>query len=449
MAARALSTDLYQLTMAAGYVGAGRVGRATFELFVRRLPASRAFLVAAGLEQALEYLETLRFSADEIAYLRTVAALQPAPATFFDEYLPRFRFTGDVWAMPEGTPVFAGEPLLRVTASLPEAQVAETALLSLVDFQTAVASRALRVVVAAGGRPVVEFGARRSHGPEAGALAARAAYLAGCAGTSNVEAGRLWNIPLFGTMAHSWVLAAPDELTAFREFEAMYGDHAVLVLDTFDTLAALDRIITAGLKPAAVRLDSGNLAMLARETRRRLDAAGLESTRIFASGDLDERRIADLIGSGTPVDGFGVGAAISAVTDAPSLGAVYKLVALQEHGAARPVMKLSPDKQTWPGAKQVWRIMRDGLAVGDVVGLAEERGPDGGLPLLMEVMRNGCPLAPTPPLPDVRARCASAVGTLPVGIRRLWEPLPYPVERSGTLAALARRAADTMVTRRA
>lgn len=317
----ALSTDLYQLTMMAGYVQSGLTGPATFELFVRRLPPHRKYLLCAGLAEAIEYLEGLRFGADDIAYLRTVPDLRETEASFFDEYLPNFRFTGDVYAMPEGTVAFDDEPLVQVTASLPEAQLIETALLAIVSFQTSVASRTSRVVRAAEGRPVIEFGARRAHGPESGAFAARAAYLAGCVATSNLEAGRRWKIPVSGTMAHSWVLAHASEEEAFASFAALYGDRAVLLIDTYDTVAAVDRIIAAGLRPAAVRLDSGDLASLATAVRARLDRAGLRDTQLFGSGDLDEHRIRELVRSGTPFDGFGVGSAISAVTDLPSLSA--------------------------------------------------------------------------------------------------------------------------------
>ena len=259
----ALSTDLYELAMMAGYRRAGLTVPATFELYTRRLPPNRSFLIAAGLEPALDFLESLRFSPDDIAYLRALPQLAGAGQDFFDDYLPRFRFTGDVWAVAEGTPVFPPEPMLRVTAPLAEGQLVETALLALVTFQTTVASKAARVAAAADGRSVVEFGARRAHGLEAGVLAARAAYLAGCDGTSNVEAGRRYGIPVSGTMAHSWVLAFPDEEAAFRAYAASFGPHAVLLLDTFDSLAAARRVVSTGLRPSAVRLDSGDLAALA------------------------------------------------------------------------------------------------------------------------------------------------------------------------------------------
>src|SRR3989442_7421425 len=295
MVATALSTDLYELTMMAGYHAAELTIPATFELSVRALPPTRSFLVAAGLEQVLEYMETLRFRPGDIDYLRGLPNLQGVSPEFFDEYLPRFRFSGEVWAVPEGTPVFPPEPLLSVTAPLPEAQVVETALMAWMMFQTSVASRAVRIVDAASGRPVIEFGARRAHGVEAGLLAARAAFLAGCDGTSFVEAGRRFGVPLAGTMGHSWVLAFGDEASAFGSYAGVFGEKAVLLLDTYDTLAAARHVAASGLRPDAVTFDSGDLGSLSRAVREILDAAGLPATRIFANGDLDEWRIAEIV----------------------------------------------------------------------------------------------------------------------------------------------------------
>jgi len=439
MTTSALSTDLYELTMMAGYRRAGLTGPATFELYARRLPPSRSFLVAAGLEQALDFLETLRFTPDDITYLRNLPHLGCVDDAFFDDYLPRFRFTGEVWAVEEGTPVFPPAPLLRVTAPLPEAQVIETALLAFVTFQTTVASKAARIVEAAEGRPVVEFGARRAHGVEAGVLAARAAYLAGCEGTSNVEAGRRFGIPVSGTMAHSWVLAFGDEDEAFETYAHCFRDRAVLLLDTFDTLGAARRVAASGLRPAAVRLDSGDLDALSRQVRGILDAAGLGDTRILASGDLDEGRIAALVSAGAPVDGFGVGAALTTSFDAPSLGAVYKLVELERQGRATPVMKSSPDKETYPGQKQVWRLLHDGSAARDVLGLADEPPIAGAAPLVELVMRDGRRLRPRRALAALRERCRDELARLPAGVRRLAEVGPYPVDLSDGLRALIAR----------
>jgi nicotinate phosphoribosyltransferase len=440
MARRALATDLYELTMMAGYHAAGLMPRATFELYVRELPPNRCFLIAAGLAQALEYLETLAFSHDEIAHLRNLPALRGAPRAFFEEYLPHFRFTGDVWAIEEGTPLFPPEPLLRITAPLPEAQLVETALLSQIAFQTSVASRAVRMVEAAAGRDVVEFGSRRAHGVEAGVYAGRAAFIGGCAATSNVEAGRLFDIPVSGTMAHSWVTAFPNELEAFRRFAEVFGDRAVLLLDTYDTLAAAQMVATSGLKPSAVRLDSGDLVTLSRCVRTILDDAGLRETKIFVSGDLNEYRIADIVASGAPIDGFGVGAALSTSSDLPSLGAVYKLVEIESAGTTVPVMKHSPGKQTHPGKKQVWRLSERNTAKEDVVGLADlDQAPAGAEPLLVQVMRNGKRERPTAPLKMIQAHSRAAVRMLPGAVLLPHSPSRYPVQFAPELQALIDR----------
>ena len=286
-----LSTDLYQFTMAAGYQAAQDGTSASFELFVRELPPSRNYLVTAGLEQALSVLAEWRYTRDEIQYLRGVPTLRNVGPEFFDEYLPRLRFSGDVWAMAEGTPVLAGEPILRVTAPLGEAQLVETALLSTVLFQTSVASKAVRVTDAAAGRPVIEFGGRRAHGVDAALYAARAAYLGGCRATSNVEAGYRFGTPVSGTMAHSWVMAHCDELTAFERYIALYGSDSVLLIDTYDSVTAARKIVSAGLRPAAVRIDSGDLARVSGVVRNIFDAGQLANTRILVSGDLDEHRV--------------------------------------------------------------------------------------------------------------------------------------------------------------
>jgi nicotinate phosphoribosyltransferase len=423
-----LSTDLYQLTMMAGYHAAGLMGRATFELYVRQLPVNRSFLVAAGLEQALLYLESLRFSNEDIDHLRSLPALRGARREFFDEYLPRFRFTGEVWAVDEGIPVFPPAPVLRVTAPLPEAQIVETALLAQIAFQTSVASRGARMVEAASGRPVVEFGARRAHGIEAGVLAARAAFLSGCESTSNVEAGRRFGIPLSGTMAHSWVTAFPTELSAFRHYAEVFGDRTVILLDTYDTLAAARTLVASGLRPHAVRLDSGDVIDLSRRVRAILDDGGLRTTSIFASGDLNEWRIADIVAAAAPIDGFGVGAALSTSSDAPSLGAIYKLVEIERNGVAVPIMKRSPGKQSYPGRKQVWRCVEAGTAVEDLLDLADvERNGESERPLLGPVMRGGIRESPPRTLTALRDHGRTAIAELPASVRRLDDPASYSV----------------------
>lgn len=431
----ALSTDLYEITMMAGYELSLVPGRATFELFVRELPEHRSYLVAAGLEQALDYLEHLQFTPEHIAFLRQLPNLQRLPASFFDEVLPKFRFTGDVWAVPEGTPVFPLEPLVRVTGPLGEAQLVETALLAIITFQTSIASKAARIVDAAQGRHVMEFGSRRAHGIEAGVLAARAAYVAGCASTSNVEAGRRYGIPLAGTMAHSWVMSFPDELTAFRRFSELFGERAVFLIDTYDTLRAAKLVVDSGLHPGAVRIDSGDIMSVSRAVREVLDVGGLHDVKILVSGDLDEYRITELLAAGAPVDGFGVGTALSTSKDAPSLGGIYKIVEVEAPGGMAPVMKLSSGKRSHPGSKQVWRMASAGHAVKDVVGLASE-SLAGGSPLLEPVMLRGRRRAPAPTLDATAASCRRHIEELPISVRQLTARTEYPVEMSAALAHL-------------
>ena len=434
--ARALSTDLYQLTMAAGYHLGGEAGWASFELSVRELPPTRGFVVAVGLEQALDFLESARFTHEDIAYLRSVPPLKRVPKSFFEEFLPQFRFRGNVWAMPEGTPVFAKEPILRVTAPVAEAQLVETALLAIVLFQTSVASKAVRVVQAAAGRPVVEFGARRAHGTEAAVLAGRAAYLGGCAATSDVETGRRFGVPLSGTMAHSWVMSHASERHAFDRFAAIYGDEAVFLLDTYDTLEAARKVARSDLRPAAVRLDSGDLAVLSRKVRQTLDAAGLRETQIVASGDLDEHKIAALVGAGAPIDGFGVGTALSTSSDAPALSGVYKMVEIERGGRNQPTAKLSTGKRTHGGCKQVWRVWAGHTADYDVLGTISEPGPPDSSQLLQCVMKAGRRVGDLPSLVQARNTCAEAVGRLPPPVRALSAPDVYRVELSRQLEKL-------------
>ncbi len=435
----ALSTDFYELTMMAGYYSAGMMDTATFELYARDLPVHRSFLVAAGLAQALEYLEDVHFSDEDIRHLKGLPALRDVRRDFFTHYLAGFRFTGDVWAAPEGTPIFPPEPLLRVTAPLPEAQFVETALLAYVSFQTSVASRAARMVEAAAGRPVVEFGSRRAHGPEAGILAARAAYLAGCESTSNVEAGRRFGIPVSGTMAHSWVTAFATEAEAFRRFADVFGDSAVMLLDTYDPIEAARSLGRSGLTPRGVRLDSGDVVELSRQIRVILDGAGLRETTIFVSGDLNEWRIEEMVRAGAPIDGFGVGAALSTSSDAPSLGAIYKLVEMRRDGAVVPIMKLSAGKATYPGRKQVWRVRSGDSAVRDVIGLADDAPPLNARPLLERVMTNGRREKPAGTLQNLLAGCRAALSELPPDVRRLRDPARYPVQFTETLQSTLER----------
>ena len=435
----ALFTDFYELAMLQSCFERGLERTAVFELFARSLPAERNYLLACGLADALAWLEALAFGPPELAALERLGF----PARFLDR-LAALRFTGDVYAMPEGTPAFAGEPLLAVEAPLPEAQIAETYLLNQLHFQTLVASAGARVVEAAAGRPVADFGARRAHGEDAALKAARALYVAGAASTSNVAAGARYGIPVGGTMAHSYVQAHGGDLAAFRAFAATHPG-ATLLVDTYDAIAGVRAAIalareSPALRPGAIRIDSGPLAELAAEARRLLDAAGLTETRIVASGGLDERSVAALVRAGAPIDAFGVGTRVVTSASAPSFDAVYKLAAYGGEGR----VKRSPGKATLPGRKQVFR-RRDarGEAAGDAIAAADERLD--GEPLLAPVMRGGERLEEgAEPLARARERAAAEIARLPERLRRL-EPAspPYAVEVSAALrAAAARLGAD-------
>ena len=433
-----LFTDLYELTMAAGYFQNGFDARATFELFVRRLPRERNYLVAAGLEQALEFLESLSFSADAIDFLRKQTVFRHVRPEFFD-YLAKLRFTGEVWAVPEGAVVFPEESLLRITAPIVEGQLVETRVLSSINFQTMIASRAARIVTAAAGRDVVEFGARRAHGSEAGILAARAAWIAGCAGTSNMVAAKTFGIPAYGTQAHSWIMAFESESQAFSRFMDIFPEHATLLLDTYDTRPALEKIIASGRKPAGVRLDSGDMAADSRWVRRELDRAGWKDVQIFASGDLNEQKIATLLRRGAKIDAFGVGSALVAATDTPNLSTIYKLVEVERGGKTREAAKFSEAKATYPGRKQVFRFAdARGKWKFDEIVLANE-APRHGTPLLVPVMRDGKRIAPAEPLERARARCAESLKNLPTRLLSLGPAQPYPVRHSKSLRALMRQ----------
>jgi len=416
----ALLTDLYQLTMLQTYFDRDMTRTAVFELFVRKLPPGRRFLVAAGLEQALAFAEGLHFTAEELDWIERSGLFRKG----FAERLARLRFTGAIEAMPEGTVFYPDEPIVRVVAPLPEAQLLETRLLNLVHFETVIASKAAHVRLAAPGKKLIDFGLRRAHGAEAGLLAARASYLAGFDGTATVLAGPLFGIPVFGTMAHSFVQAHESEAEAFAHFAASFPDNAVMLIDTYDTIAGARAAIAACPRLKGVRLDSGDLDSLSREVRRILDEAGLRQASIFASGNLDEERVAALTAAGAPIDGFGIGTALTTSADAPYLDAVYKL---QEYGG-RACRKRSTGKATWPGRKQVYRsYAADGSFARDVVTVVDD--PQPGEPLLAPVMREGKRLA-QPDLAASRAHCLAQLARLP-------KALPYPVEISPALAALA------------
>ena len=431
-----LKVDLYELTMAAAYLRAGKLPQATFELFVRRMPKDRGYLIFAGLEQALEYLSEFCFDPEDLDYLRTLPALADVDPVFFT-VLQNLRFTGDVWAVPEGTPVFANQPLLRITAPLIQAQVLETCLLAGVGFQTLVATKAARVVRAARGRPVVDFGSRRAHGPDAGVLAARAAFIGGCRASSNLEAGKRFGLQVAGTMAHSFVMAFGSEATAFRRYLESFPRNTTLLVDTYDTLAGAKQAAGMGPGVGAIRLDSGNLLDLSRRARRLLDRAGRKDVKIFASGDLDEYRIEKLIEHRAPIDAFGVGTAMVTSADAPSLDVVYKVVETVEPDGSRTYpFKLSSDKSTRPGAKQVFRRRgKRGNLLGDVVGLAQETRP-GEEPLLEKVMANGIRVSPRPSLEDIRSRAQERLSRLPPRVLRQRQPAAYPVKTSSAVERL-------------
>jgi nicotinate phosphoribosyltransferase len=426
-----LVTDLYQLTMLDAYRRLDFTRPAAFELFTRRLPDERGFLLVAGLEQALAYLETLRFPDEELAWLDGLGRFGAG----FTDWLREFRFTGDVWAVPEGTVLFADEPWLRIVAPLPEAQLVESRLINLLHFQTLVASKAARCVLAAGGRGLIDFGMRRAHGAEAAVLASRACAIAGFAGTATVEAGRRFGIPLFGTMAHSFVQAHATEAEAFVNYARCHPGRVTLLLDTYDTLAAartVARLVREGVGVQAVRLDSGDLDSLSREVRRLLDAAGCADVRILASGNLDEHSIALLVRGGAPIDSFGVGTRLDASVDAPTLDAVYKL----EEYDGRARRKRSTGKATWPGRKQVRRMLgTDGRIASDLVTLEDETAP--GEPLLVKVMERGRRIAPAESLDTMRVRAAASLDQLPPGARALDAPVTLAAAISPGVRALA------------
>ena len=434
----ALLTDFYQLAMAQAYFETRMSDTAVFEVFVRRLPRTRRFLVAAGIEQVVDYLEQLRFHDGDLEFL---ASLKKFSAPFLD-YLGSLRFTGALHAMPEGTPFFADEPILRVTAPILEAQLLESRVLNIVHFQTTIASKAARCVIAARGRQLVDFGMRRAHEASAGLFAARAAYLAGFDATATVAAGERFAIPLSGTQAHSFIEAHDSEQAAFRAFVRSRQEPTTLLVDTYDTHRALERVISladelsaAGGPGAvrAVRIDSGDLAAQARSARALFDAHGHRDIQIVLSGGLDEYLIEGLLTAGVPVDAFGIGTALDVSADAPALDMAYKL----EEYAGRPRRKSSPGKATWPGAKQVYRERgAAGQYLRDHIVRLEE--PSDGHPLLQEVMRNGRRIAPLPSLARVRDYCRGELQALPPPLRELREgPQAYAISISDALRALA------------
>jgi nicotinate phosphoribosyltransferase len=430
-----LLTDLYQINMIQAYLDHGDTKTAVFELFARTLPGRRGFLMAAGLEPALDFLENLRFSEADIAWLRSTGRF----GENLLDYLAGFHFTGDVHAMPEGTVFFANEPILRVTAPLPQAQFVESRLINILHFQSLIAAKAARMVLAAPDKLLVDFGMRRAHGAEAGLMAARASYVAGFAGTATVLAGEKFGIPLYGTMAHSFIEAFDDEAAAFESFARARPDNVVLLLDTYDTVAAARKVVAlapklkaAGIAIRGVRLDSGDLVALSASVRAILDGGGLNDTTIFVSGGLDEDSLKNFVRAKAPIDGIGIGTSLTTSADAPSADYVYKL---QEY-AGRPRRKRSEHKATWPGRKQVWRRYdADGRMAGDL--LALEGHEPAGQPLIHCVMQGGRRVEPAPSLDAIRQHAKRELERLPEALRRLEAGAIYPVEVADDLVKLA------------
>ena len=432
----ALLTDLYELNMATSYMRRGMTGTATFSLFVRSLPSARGFLVAAGIESCLDRLQDFRFEEDDIRYLRDTLRYEPRDLEAFR----RLRFTGDIWAIPEGRVALAGEPILEVTAPLPEAQLIETLFLNLVTFETTIASKAARCVVAAGGLDVIDFSFRRTQGIEAGIDVARLSSMVGFISTSNVEAARRHGLVAAGTMAHSYIEAFPTELDAFRAYAKDFPGRVTFLVDTYDTIAGIKHAIAVikELGPSGrlgIRIDSGDLVALSQRGRRLLDQAGLPHVRIVASGGLDELSIDQLVRAGAKIDAFGVGTRMGVSADHPYLDTAYKLVCYE----GRPVMKLSRGKVTAPGRKQVFRRSRP---FGDLVGLHDETVPPGREPLLEPVMIGGSRQHARPSIEDSRARFKGDLENLPAAARSVVSPRPPSAQSTGALKEL------TLTTRR-
>ncbi len=430
-----LLTDLYQLTMVQAYLDHGDTDAAVFEFFARTLPPSRGFLLAAGLAQALDFLETLRFSDADLSWLESTGRFSQKLL----DYLAGFRFTGDVHAMPEGTVFFANEPILRVTAPLPQAQFVESRLINILHFQSLIAAKAARCVLAAPDKLLVDFGMRRAHGAEAGLMAARASYIAGFAGTATVLAGEDFGIPLYGTMAHSFIEAFDDEAAAFESFARSRPENVVLLLDTYDSEAAARKVVAlaprlkaAGIAIRGVRLDSGDLIALSKSVRAILDAGRLTDTTIFVSGGLDENSLSEFAKAKAPIDGIGIGTSLTTSSDAPSADCVYKM---QEY-AGLPRRKRSEHKATWPGRKQVWRRYdANGRMAGDLLTLEDH--DKAGEPLIGPVMKNGKRIAPSPSLDEIRRHAKRELERLPENLSRLTPGATYPVEVADDLVKLA------------
>lgn len=450
----ALATDLYELTMAAAYYYSSRDEKSIkrkgiFEMFIRRLPANRSYLVAAGLEQAIHFLMKMEFNDKQISYLKSLETFKYVEQDFF-EYLKGFKFTGTVWAVPEGTILFPNEPIIRIEAPMIEAQIVETYILSIINFQSLIATKASRIVTAARRKPVVEFGSRRAHGPQAGLLAARAAYIGGCVGTSNALAGYKLGIPVFGTMAHSFVMSFEREEDAFNQFSKVFPTGFLLV-DTYDSIAAVKKIINLGIDTYGIRLDSGDLVQISTESRRLLDNAGHTRTKIMATGDLNEYVIRDLIDMHAPIDSFGVGTELSTSRDDPVMNGVYKLVAVKLHqvseiGKKKNIhdkilykMKTSPGKKNYPGPKQILRIIKNGKIKKDILALEGEKQilDDAGIPLLVKLLDKGELLRKLPSIVEIQRYHIQQLNLLPTKFKSLeFLPERFPITFSKKLKAI-------------
>jgi nicotinate phosphoribosyltransferase len=433
-----LTTDLYELNMVQAYLDRGEDKEAVFEFFVRRLPPRRGFMLAAGLDDALAYLETLSYSAADLDWLKSTGRFRKNLL----DYLAAFRFTGDVHAIPEGTVCFPNEPLIRITAPLPQAQLVETRLINILHFQTLIASKAARMVLAAPAKILSDFGLRTAHGAEAGLFSARASYIAGFAGAANVLAGEVYGVPIVGTMAHSFIQVHDDEATAFEDFARARPDGVILLIDTYDTEAGARKVVELapklkadGIAIRGVRIDSGDLILMARRVRAILDAGGLRDVVILASGGINEDVLQDMTAKAAPIDGFGIGVNLAASVDVPAFDCAYKL---QEYAGA-PKRKLSEGKATWPGRKQVWREYdTDGRMSGDILTLEGDKQP--GEALIVPVLRQGKRLSSAETLATIRERAARELARLPEPLRRLEQETPYPVKVSDALTRLAAEA---------
>jgi nicotinate phosphoribosyltransferase len=427
-------TDLYQLTMAAAYFQTGLDAEATFELFVRELPPQRSYLIIAGLEQVVHYLTKIGFKGNQIEYLKNQPFFKKVDPRFFD-YLAEFKFTGNLMAIPEGTIAFAQEPILQVTAPIIQAQIVETYLLATINFQTCIATKAGRIVLASKGKKVIDFGTRRAHGAQAGVLAARAAFIGGCVGTSNVLAGFELGIPIMGTAAHSFTMAFESERQAFHNYHRVYPDHTILLIDTYDTIQGAKNAISIGPGLKGVRLDSGDLLRLSRRVRRLLDEAQCRDAQIVASGDLNEYKIEKLLKDGAPIDIFGVGTEMVTSRDAPALGGVYKLVQLRRMKDITGKIKTSPGKATLPYRKQVFRTFdRRGKFKADTVTV--EGDLLDGEPLLKQIIKDGKLTGPLPEIIDIQNRAIDQLHRLPDRYKRLSRPERYPVRFTQKLAKM-------------